>query len=379
MQKSIRYKFNFSRILEIGYFGVIFLGLYVDAMVPFVHAASVMRNWLIILLLILSAIYEDHTRTQWFILIGGLIIYLFGLLNHYNNLEELILVSLMFAMSNSNPKKIIRGSVILIFVFLLIVTLASKIGIIQNLLFYREGAVRQSLGMMHPLTYAGFILYACSGLVVTSKNNNIWWKILLLILCGLFIYKVNGARNDTVGMFFLVLCLFSTFLPEKINKVISYFLIILLPVMIFISIFSIKYISYTSNFYPIINDVLHGRLDLQMQVWSFFEPKFFGQFILQNGLGRSTQKIVNYFYIDNSYLRLLFMNGILFFVLFLIIFFSLIYRLMHHKLYKVAFVIIVLAFAGITEDSFINPLMNIFIMMFITPTPLLVQSFKEIK
>ena len=129
---------------------------------------------------------------------------------------------------------------------------------------------------MYPLTFAGFIFYCCAAgiiLISNSSSSKNWIIDLILILASVFVYKVNGARNDAFNILILILCRFSKFLPDKINKILTKISSIIVCSIAFLTIFISNIIPYTSNLYGKMNDLFSGRLQLQYTLFSMYTPK----------------------------------------------------------------------------------------------------------
>ena len=101
----------------------------------------------------------------------------------------------------------------------------------------------------------------------------------------------------------LILCRFSKFLPDKINKILTKISSIIVCSIAFLTIFISNIIPYTSNLYGKMNDLFSGRLQLQYTLFSMYTPKLLEQNIPQNGLGRATTTVMNYFYIAWAYVK----------------------------------------------------------------------------
>ena len=125
------------------------------------------------------------------------------------------------------------------------------------------------------------------------------------------------------------------------------------------------------------NDLFSGRLQLQYTLFSMYTPKLLEQNIPQNGLGRATTTVMNYFYIDSSYVRLLFMGGILLFLLFGVTFLLFLLRMINCNMYLIVYIALVIVISGITEDAVINPIMNIFLPLLLMKHDLILKDFKK--
>ena len=125
------------------------------------------------------------------------------------------------------------------------------------------------------------------------------------------------------------------------------------------------------------NDLFSGRLQLQYTLFSMYTPKLLEQNIPQNGLGRATTTVMNYFYIDSSYVRLLFIGGILLFLLFGVTFLLFLLRMINCNMYLIVYIALVIVISGITEDAVINPIMNIFLPLLLMKNDLILKDFKK--
>ena len=86
---------------------------------------------------------------------------------------------------------------------------------------------------------------------------------------------------------------------------------------------------------------------------------------------------MNYFYIDSSYVRLLFMGGILLFLLFGVTFLLFLLRMINCNMYLIVYIALVIVISGITEDAVINPIMNIFLPLLLMKHDLILKDFKK--
>jgi hypothetical protein len=240
---------------------------------------------------------------------------------------------------------------------MLILSICSIIGLIPNLLYYRDGVLRQSLGTIYPLTFGGSLFFGCSSFVMANDNTkkNLFKEIIVLFICFLVTFKINAARNDSIFIILLlIVSLLVYFIKDKINKRI---VLILIPIVYFITIFSIfitKVFPYYSRTYFYLNQICSGRLDMQSQLFNMYTPKMLGQTIPQVGLGGSQGIVTNYFYIDNSYAKYLFIYGILATLLLFYLLSNLLSNLLQDKLYKQAYVVLIIMMAGISEDALVN-------------------------
>lgn len=82
-------------------------------------------------------------------------------------------------------------------------------------------------------------------------------------------------------------------------------------------------------------------------------------------MGGQVGQVYNYFYIDNSYLKVLFIGGMIFFIFFTFTLLWRLWTLLKFKDWVLFFVFLIAILNGITEDSLIKPGLNLLIPLFI--------------
>lgn len=284
---------------------------------------------------------------------------------------------LMFAGTASNPRKLLRITAILGSVTLILIFLLSRFGIISNLITWRYGVSRESLGTLYPLNFAAFVLYLAVSVsfVQTRKSVNLWWPIVTLLITY-FVNNYTHARTDSVCL--VVVAILSLINLDKVPMIKSISKIGLGLVVAFgiLSIFISQVIPDRSNLYFYLDGVLSGRIDLQSFLFSNYGLKLLGQNIPQIGLGGETAIVTNYFYLDNSWVRLCFMAGLLFSVSMLYAICKLIFRLIDMELYRQAWLIMIILVSAVTEDTFSYLGTNLLIPIFLCSATSIKNAFQ---
>lgn len=366
-----------EEIILILYAIILICGILIYSMVSFKESIRYVWRFGTILLFIYSIIVRKYSFRQWgiFLLLSSICVisYIF----YKVNIDFLYVALIMFSMSSLSPKKVLSVSAKTFFLTTLFLTIASWCHLIPNLIFYRDGATRFSMGTIYPLTYASLIFFGCAAWMFAYKSN--LKKILILCLLSVYIFLITGARNDSINIILLIIACLSVYFNPKINKYLSLVSTFLVYIICFISVFITNFLPYYSNTYIFFNQLFSGRLGLQYTLNNFYCPTLFGQIIPQIGFGGNSTPIANYFYIDNSYVRLLFMNGILLTVLIIYLISCLIFNLYKLELYKQVYIILIIMISGITEDSLVNGAINIFFYILLTTFVNLKSSFKTKK
>lgn len=330
----------------------------------------------IILLFVLAILTKKFTVEQMTLGIICIAITVISWKSYGATTEFLFLTFLMIGGSLINPKKVLKLTAIITTCSLSILFLLSKFGIITNLYFFQNGSYRQSFGMIYPLTFAAFALYAIAAfsMVSFSDDPNYGWALLIFIVM-LIIYKYNQARNDSLSL--IALALIFCFNLNKVPKIklLTQIGLIAVEVLSVVTVFISMIIPNMTNLYYNANKFFSNRLYLQNILFNKYHPNVFGQYIPEVGYGGQNQRVQGYFYIDSSYTRIFFMGGIILFILFMYIIWRLISEFIHLGMYRQAWVLIVIMLTAITEDTFSKLGTNIIIPIFLCNEQLIKQSF----
>lgn len=372
-----KYTFNYTNILICLFSIIIFCGIVTYSMIPLSGLFVQVRYVLITVLFVLAVATQKHNIEQWICFFIGSSITLISVVITQMGLEYFFMILAIFSVSTISPKKIMKYSAMVIFITLVFLAVSSWLRIIPNLVFYRDNVARQSLGTIYPLILAGYVFYANAAWIVVKQNYKEKYigEIVLIIISAFLVFRVTGARNDTLAIILLLGSYLINKINDKYNKIILTSGIVIVFAVIFLSIFITQLLPYYSNTFNWVNDLFNHRLGLQYTLFEYYAPKLFGQNIPQVGAGGSTNSTGYYFYIDNSYTRLLFMYGIIFSVFLLVMLLKYLRSLMKIKAYSLVYILLIVIASGIAEDSFINPVINVFLYLLLENRDLLLQDF----
>ena len=108
-----------------------------------------------------------------------------------------------------------------------------------------------------------------------------------------------------------------------------------------------------------LNKLLSGRLRLGKEAFSKYDPfTLFGQVIESNGWGGLEGRTLNpaeYFYIDSSYLKMLFSQGLVVFVIMIVVIIYSQYRFYTQAKYNIVFVFALMGIYSIVSEFLIKP------------------------
>lgn len=372
-----KYKFNYSNLLIYLFSIIIFCGMITYSMVPLSSLFVQVRYALIIVLFVLAVATQKHSTKQWIYFLIGSSITMISVVVTQIGLEYFFMILAIFSISTISPKKIMKFSAIMIVITLIFLTISSWLRVIPNLIFYRDNIIRQSWGTIYPLILAGYIFYANAAWISSKQNDKKKYmgEVLLILISAVLVFRVTGARNDTFAIILLLGSYLINMISDRYNKAILTSGIVIIFAILFLSIFITQLLPYYSNSFNWVNNLFNHRLGLQYTLFEYYAPKLFGQDIPQVGSGGSTNNAGYYFYIDNSYTRLLFMYGIVFTIFILIMLLNYLRNLMEIKAYSLVYILLIVIASGIAEDAFINPVINVFLYLLLENRDLLLQDF----
>ncbi|WP_146038823.1 hypothetical protein, partial [Fructilactobacillus sanfranciscensis] len=210
---------------------------------------------------------------------------------------------LIYIISTKNISlKLITKNIIIILVSLIVIAnFLSSIGLIENLEIYRlEGIVRFANGFNYTTIYS-----------FTKK----WLILFLIIFLTTLSYIQTNTRTDLMLNIILIIILFNYFFISN-NFKLNYFIQnIIKCTLLFIPLLIALFTIVTTIFYEsrnkmleFLNNIFSGRLFLVHNAFLKYPPKLIGQYFKQVGNGGKTKLPLGetYFYIDNSFARVLF-------------------------------------------------------------------------
>ena len=229
--------------------------------------------------------------------------------------------------------KILKVYLLVTAAVLLSAFIASRLGIIEDLVYERWLAgERNSFGTIYPTDFAAHIFFLlCAGYYVIRKKlrtphillggivcATVYYYCLTrldcismaLLLLGLWMMQYKGSWQNTSGF----RCKVFDFLQEKA----PWFGTAGFIVMYLLSLFYMPNVAVLR----FIDELISGRLQLGKQGLQEYGFSVFGQSVAMNGFGGSLIGPSDYFYIDSSYLFVYLCYGAIFLALILFIHYS---------------------------------------------------------
>lgn len=265
------------------------------------------------------------SRPTYKVIISAIITFLFVV---YATIIErtpifLMFISFFYAGRGINYKAILKKDIIFKVITFLGVYLGYRVGYLGNLIIHRDGGLRQSLGFKYP-TYVMYVVLIIAVEWLLIRGSKITWQeIVMLLFIGGFINKFADSRGEFIALFIACIGDILVNKSKKIqnvilnNKIIKICLLIFPEIICLLSYILISTINTFNPMYSIVNKFTSNRLNI------------FQYYLNEYGIGIFPRKLaLNYLnydgswldVIDNSYLYLGILFGIVVLLIYLIIF-----------------------------------------------------------
>lgn len=278
---------------------------------------------------------------------------------------------------NIDFKKICKLYLIIGLSITIISALAVHFDIIEHIIRYRDGKPRYSFGSVYATDFGARIFFLCSSYCyikyekLNIKDSIIFW------IGAIFVFYFCDARLDTLCILILsLLPILKVILNSKlyINRLIECMIILSIPIFATISL-AISYMYNPENkFMVFLNNILTNRLSLGKRGLDEYGLTLLGQDIQMKGLGGTNGTIIDYFFIDSSYLQIALKYGIIFLVVLCIYYVLFMKNRLKNGDVLLPILIVIVGINGIIAHHFINPAYNIFLIALFTST----NKMKEI-
>lgn len=312
---------------------------------------------------------DNHSEKQIilyaFILFCAIAIYLYS---RYNVID---LTIILMGSKNIQLSKAVKIYFFITFFILIITIIAAKIGIVENLQYYRtDGTLRQSFGIVYTTDFSAHIFYLILAYCYIKKKIG-WLDALIFVSLGMFVLEYCDARLDAISIFLTsAFFLYIRFRSKtKLGIISRKLLIVSLPICIIISIgLTMIYNnnSYNSNLNSL-DSALSGRLFYGAKGISMYGFSTFGQKIDMQGSGGTTEKVDNYFFIDCSYLQIALRNGVIFLLVVCLLFVYSCKKYIENGNIKIPLILALIAINSMVAHHFLDLAYNPFLLMILAP------------
>lgn len=308
--------------------------------------------------------YKKASPIFWILLL--LLLFIIYIHTHNNNLIFIALLSL--GAVNVDTKLILKSHIIaqilaIIFTFFLV-----RHNVIMNLIYYRNNKMRPSFGFVYPTALSAVLFSIVISYVVLKKFTLNIWEYFLIICLIYFTLFVLDARLDG---YLMIMIIVSVFLYKKIINVISKLKksICLVISLFFITLsFLLSYFfNDSSSFFSNLDNIFNNRLSQSHIALTQYPLSLLGQNIQMQGLGGQQglhQNFTYYFYIDNSFIQILIIDGLILFLIVLFLIITFFIKWHQQRMYILELALLFVCIAAMMEDSLVSAASSIiFIIM----------------
>ena len=243
---------------------------------------------------------------------------------------------------------------------------ASQYGLIEDLIYttqrYGKEFFRHSYGIVYPTDYAAHLFYIVMAVMVLfEKKMTVAMRAWISLLVAGCVMMTSNAQTSMISLVvFAILCVVECLLgkhmpwAEKISR--------WAPVGCATVFMLLTCLYDESNALLLkLNGYLSGRLAISNKGLDMYSLKLFGQNIIEEGNGRSTEVREDYFFLDDSYIRILLEYGIILCIVVLVILMFASKKAMEQNRRMIVIALVAIAVHSIMEHHLIDLSYNPFI------------------
>lgn len=378
---NLIYYVCFTVIIGFGLFGVTAFRVFPEVSIIRTRVTAVAL--FIVVILFLLSLFEDESK--WQKLLRLLLIISVGLQYLVGGKDAtMVILALLVATSlNKSAKVLLRIFFWLGLGIVLLAYFASGEGYIAYAI---NGESRHAFGFIYYSNFADAILYLYIAYRVLRGKRMYLYDYALSIGLIYFTWRYTHARTVLICMvFFFVLCIvydIISLIQEKIHmpsfKLLHKLTVPFYTYMVVISLIAEliwKYVGGSRlNESAAGLDSMIARLNLGLEALTKYTPNLFGRVVPFMGGSIMADSSVSYFVIDNSYLKLLVVNGIVFTTLLMIALTVAIKRFIKEKDFYLIFALVTVGIGGLAEDYTIVYYYNVFMLAIFACTSTLNRS-----
>ena len=234
-----------------------------------------------------------------------------------NGGKKLYLVFVLFLMNSECVKfdKLIKCTIVAVFLSTLLVVALSVAGVIPDYIFIRDetGEAAHSLGFAYYYNVSAQITFV-SVMYLYIKENVSWFMLFVIATVSYACYKMCTTRLPffimlIVLMMYIFMCKFN-FIKNLNTKFFKVYSVSAFPaITLFCVVAALNYNSH-NVVYKFANEIFNGRLSLSKRAFNMYGMKLLGQPIEMEG--RTYGEIQNdYFFIDSGYILSVIEYGLL--------------------------------------------------------------------
>lgn len=319
-----------------------------------------------VILLLGKMLFFSDVNLRELIIFGILFLVFVIVFIHTGDKKLLFLLVYIYSSKGVDLKKILKVYCYTIFICTLVTIVAALIGKIPNLIYFRNGIKRSAYGSIYPTNFAAHIFYMILAYVALKNGKlNIFEKLVVPILAYIIMIKCDARLDGYLLYMLTIILIFVDFAINIVKRLGNTIIPVFMGMLISLSIiFSYNYNPNTKWGY-LLNSIFNNRLSQGNLAFMRYPVELFGQKIPMQGLGDLSgmyRAYREYFYIDNSYMQILMISGVITFIIVISVY---LYTLIDYTNKGYYFLVIAYVFFGISsiiDEQFLMISYNIFLL-----------------
>lgn len=257
--------------------------------------------------------------------------------------------------------------------------ICSQAGMIENLVYPSvRGGVRQCFGTIYPTDFAAHIFYmAMAALCMNNRRIHIA-DIVIVGALGVFVYKACSAFTGTMTLGLAAIGMIAVMIVQRRleqkeelagtdaplawwNGILRF--LTLAPVF-FAALFigMVHLYRPESAFWAKLDQILSLRLSVSAEGTANYAYRLFGQHVEEFGNGRSIETREHYFFLDDSYLRMALIYGIVILIVVLLMMIIIANRAVRYQRCMLYLAMLLIALHCFMEQHLLEMAFNPFIL-----------------
>lgn len=206
-------------------------------------------------------------------------------------------------------------------IFIISVVLGSRIGLFENLIYNQHGRIRESFGFIYPTDFAAQVFFVVAAWAILRKMKLTVIDLFGMVLLAIFLKWKCDARTSVACILCIVVGVFFLKIIKRIEKqsVLKKIFLSLPYIFSGVMILICRFYNPNNQILAWINRVTSQRLRFGKKTFDNYDIKLFGQYIEMIGNGGTTEKPIDYTFIDCSYINILMRFGLAVFVVIMIL------------------------------------------------------------
>ena len=306
--------------------------------------------------------------------VAAVLIMVFVFVKCYNQVDNydylLELLCLSIGAARIDYRKILRVYLLVVVPITILTIIQSQTGKVTNLVYYRYGHIRESFGFIYPTDFAAHIFFIiCVWIVLRGMRIHLA-ELFVMGLIAITLQVCCEAKCGVVsilGVSLLTGIIRFNLWPNIVRPnryqyrfKIRYF-VYMMPVLCASAILLLGRMNQANGLVRFFDNLTTGRIHLTHEAFEKYSIQPWGQYVYMKGNGGSVEKVKNYFYLDSSYVNIIFRYGYVLFALILVITIVVMKRKSDDKIFLA--VLFMICAHSLIEHHLIEHYYNIFILL----------------